>query len=96
VVWPKASLASTHSRLRNHNALDHDCQIHLLPSDHEFPAESHETLLEAALRAGLAPNYSCSNGSCGQCRARVVSGRLGETRFHDYVINEQTKPRAHF
>ena len=71
-------------------------KIHLLPSDHEFPAEPHETLLEAALRAGLAPSYSCSNGSCGQCRARLVSGRLSETRFHDYVISEQDKTQNTF
>ncbi len=71
-------------------------KIHLLPSDHEFPAEPQETLLEAALRAGLAPSYRCSNGSCGQCRARVVSGRLGEIRFHDYVISEPDKAQGTF
>ncbi len=68
--------------------------IHLLPSDHKFPAEPQETLLEAALRAGLAPNYSCSNGSCGQCRARLVSGSIGATRFHDYVISEHDKAQG--
>jgi len=71
-------------------------KIQLLPSGHTFMAQPQETLLEAALRAGLAPNYSCSNGSCGECRARIVSGRLAETRFHDYVFSEPDKAQGCF
>lgn len=71
-------------------------KIRILPSDHEFVAEPRETLLEAALRAGLAPNYSCSNGSCGQCKARLVSGRLASQDFHDYVFSEAEKSQGSF
>ena len=47
------------------------------PSGREFFVEGSESLLKAALRAGLAPNYGCGNGNCGLCKARVVAG---ETR----------------
>ncbi len=71
------------------------CEVKLLPSGRTFTAESQETLLEAALRAGLAPTYSCNNGSCGQCKARLVSGTPGTVRFHDYVFTEAEKAQGY-
>src|ERR1700731_5279779 len=39
-----------------------------------FEAGPQETLLYAALRAGLAAPYECATGTCGTCKARRVSG----------------------
>ena len=52
-------------------------QATVIPSGHEFFVEGAESILEAGLRGGLALNYGCSNGNCGLCKVRVVSG---ETR----------------
>jgi CDP-4-dehydro-6-deoxyglucose reductase len=65
--------------------------VQLQPSGHEFFVEGADTLLEAALRAGHALNYGCSNGKCGQCKARVVSGELLKVRSHEYVLSENEK-----
>lgn len=71
-------------------------KVHLLPSDHEFDAEPGESLLEAALRSGLSIRYSCNSGSCGECRARLVSGRLGEVAHHDYVFSQRDRDTGQF
>ncbi|MDO9064484.1 MAG: 2Fe-2S iron-sulfur cluster-binding protein, partial [Sulfuricella sp.] len=65
--------------------------VKIQPSGHEFFVEGADTLLEAALRAGLALNYGCSNGNCGRCKARVVSGQVMKVRPHDYVLSEAEK-----
>ena len=65
--------------------------VTLNPSSHTFVVEEGETILESALRSGLAPEYGCANGSCGECKARVVSGEVREMRFHDYAIGEAEK-----
>jgi len=57
------------------------------PSGHEFFVEGSETVLNAALRAGLAPSYGCGNGNCGLCKARVVSGTLRQTHASDYPLS---------
>lgn len=62
--------------------------VTLHPSRHEFFVEGADTLLEAALKAGLAVNYGCSNGNCGLCKVRVVSGEVKRVRPHDYVLSE--------
>jgi CDP-4-dehydro-6-deoxyglucose reductase len=66
----------------------------VLPSHREFFVEGSDTLLEAALRAGLALNYGCSNGNCGLCKARLVSGQAKKVRNHDYVLTEAEKARG--
>ncbi|MCZ6797039.1 MAG: 2Fe-2S iron-sulfur cluster-binding protein, partial [Gammaproteobacteria bacterium] len=62
-----------------------------MPSGHEFFIEGADTILEAGLRGGLALNYGCSNGICGLCKARVISGEVKKMRQHDYVFTEAEK-----
>ena len=65
--------------------------VELYPSGHRFEARSGETILEAALRAGRSPAFGCANGSCGECRARIVAGEVERVGFHDYVIADAEK-----
>ncbi|MBI3776950.1 MAG: 2Fe-2S iron-sulfur cluster binding domain-containing protein [Gammaproteobacteria bacterium] len=46
------------------------------PAGHDFFVEGNDSLLDAGLRAGLALNYGCSDGRCGRCKARLLSGRV--------------------
>ncbi|MCW8918171.1 MAG: CDP-6-deoxy-delta-3,4-glucoseen reductase [Gammaproteobacteria bacterium] len=50
--------------------------IHLLPGGREFTAEGDETILDAALRNGLALPYGCRGGACGACRAKLLDGSV--------------------
>ena len=61
------------------------------PSGHEFYVEGNDTLLEAALRAGIPLNYGCSNGNCGDCKARLISGQVTKVHPHDYTLKEAEK-----
>ncbi len=63
-------------------------QVRILPSGKEFISEGNSTLLEAGLSAGLALGYGCSNGNCGECLAKIVSGNVKQTRHHDYRISD--------
>jgi len=65
--------------------------VTILPSGHEFVVEGNDTLLEAALRNGVSLNYGCSNGNCGDCKARVVSGEVKKVHAHDYVLKQAEK-----
>jgi CDP-4-dehydro-6-deoxyglucose reductase len=65
--------------------------ITVLPSNNDFFIDGPDTILEAALRAGVPLNYGCSGGNCGLCKAKVISGQVKKTRFHDYVRSEADK-----
>ncbi|MBI3561044.1 MAG: 2Fe-2S iron-sulfur cluster binding domain-containing protein [Gammaproteobacteria bacterium] len=66
-------------------------QVRLEPSGHEFLIEGNNSILESGLSAGLALNYGCSNGNCGKCKARVISGQVRKIRPHDYLLSEAEK-----
>lgn len=61
-------------------------QVKVLPSGVDFFVEGNDTILEAALRAGIPFAYGCSSGSCGTCKARVLSGEIKPVRSHEYVM----------
>jgi CDP-4-dehydro-6-deoxyglucose reductase len=65
--------------------------VTIQPSGHEFFVDGNDTLLEAALRNGVSLNYGCSNGNCGECKARVVSGAVKKVHAHDYVLKQAEK-----
>ena len=50
--------------------------VTVTPSGHSFAVEPDESLLDAALRQGLAFPYGCRNGACGSCRGRVTGGEV--------------------
>jgi ferredoxin-NADP reductase/DMSO/TMAO reductase YedYZ heme-binding membrane subunit len=61
-----------------------------------------EPVLDAALRAGLDLPYSCRDGVCGTCRARLTSGRVHQPMADlsraeldaGYVLTCQARPRS--
>ncbi|HKJ94946.1 MAG TPA: 2Fe-2S iron-sulfur cluster-binding protein, partial [Gammaproteobacteria bacterium] len=69
--------------------------VRIRPSGHDFFVEGTDTLLDAGLRAGLALPYGCSNGACGQCKARVREGEVRKVRHHDYVFTESEKAQGY-
>ena len=45
-----------------------------------FACDDGDTILRAALRAGLGMPYSCNTGSCGNCRFDLVEGSVRHLR----------------
>ena len=70
-------------------------QVTVLPGNQDFLVEGQDTLLEAAMRAGIPLNYGCSGGNCGLCKAKVVSGRVKKTRHHDFALSETEKNQGY-
>lgn len=69
--------------------------VRLLPGQREFFVEGSDTVLDAALRAGISLRYGCSNGNCGLCKAKVVSGKTLPVRHYDYVFSEAEKNQGY-
>jgi CDP-4-dehydro-6-deoxyglucose reductase len=51
-------------------------RISLYTSERSFSAAPGQSLLDAALGAGLNVPHSCVGGNCGACRARLVRGEI--------------------
>jgi CDP-4-dehydro-6-deoxyglucose reductase len=51
-------------------------KISLQPGGQEFEAAADQTILDAALEAGLLLPYGCRDGACGACKGQVLSGTV--------------------
>lgn len=51
-------------------------QVNARNRGYEFDAPPGEHVLYAGLRAGIDLPYECSTGTCGTCKAKLVSGRV--------------------
>jgi toluene monooxygenase electron transfer component len=60
---------------------------------YEFDALPGERVLYAGLRAGIDLPYECATGTCGTCKAKLVSGRV-QDRWPDAPGRKFVKPQA--
>ena len=63
--------------------------VKLFHKDVQFPVEVNETILEAALKAGVDIDYSCMQGTCGTCKSQVITGdvALNEDDYSDTALS---------
>lgn len=62
-------------------------QITIQSSGHQFDARPSQTIIEAAIDAGVNLPYGCRNGTCGTCKGNIISG---EVDYGDYAASALT------
>ena len=65
--------------------------ITVQPSGHQFPCEADETVLGAAIRAGIGLPYGCKNGACGSCKGKVVGGSVVHKAHQQRALGDDEK-----
>ncbi|MEF2267456.1 CDP-6-deoxy-delta-3,4-glucoseen reductase [Janthinobacterium sp. LS2A] len=63
-------------------------QITVQPSGHQFSCEADETVLSAAIRAGVGLPYSCKSGACSSCKGKIVSGNVQHKPYQPRSLTE--------
>ncbi len=69
--------------------------VTMRPSGHQFIVEGNDSILQAGLKAGLRLGYGCGTGSCGLCKARVVSGQIRQVQHSDLRLSEQERQQGY-
>jgi CDP-4-dehydro-6-deoxyglucose reductase len=64
-------------------------QITVAPSGHRFPCEAGETVLGAAIRAGIGLPYGCKNGACGSCKGKVLEGAVSHRAHQQRALSAE-------
>lgn len=64
-------------------------QVIIQPSQHQFPVEPGQTVLDGALAAGIVLPYSCRNGACSTCKGRVVSGEFDAGQYPAQILSPE-------
>lgn len=59
----------------------------ITPSNHSFPVEADETILEAGLKHGYILPYGCRNGVCGACKGKILQGSVDHGKSEGNALN---------
>ena len=70
-------------------------QVTVRPSGRQFLLEGNDSILQAGLKSGLRFGYGCGSGTCGLCKARVVSGDVRPIQHADYVLSEVERQQGY-
>lgn len=66
-------------------------QVTIQPSQHQFTVAAEQTVLDAALAAGILLPYSCRSGACSTCKAKVVSGSIQPVPSAEVVLTPEER-----
>ena len=61
-------------------------QITVQPSGRQFAASENETILSAAIQAGVGLPYGCKDGACGSCKCKKISGEVTHDTHSDKAL----------
>jgi p-cymene monooxygenase electron transfer component len=63
--------------------------VTLRPGGRSFEIPRGETVLERALKAGIAYPHDCTVGTCGACRTRLVEGQVEAITPFGYTLSRE-------
>ena len=63
--------------------------MHLEPSGTDVRVRAGESLLAGALQQGLAFPHNCRVGGCGECKCKLVSGKVKELTDKSYLLSAE-------
>lgn len=59
----------------------------MTPGDLSFEVQAGQTVLESALKQGIAYPHDCTVGTCGSCRSKLLSGRVEAITPFGYTLS---------
>jgi CDP-4-dehydro-6-deoxyglucose reductase, E3 len=70
-------------------------QITVQPSGHQFACEADDTVLGAAIKAGIGLPYGCKNGACGSCKGKVLAGTVEHKAHQQRALTADEKEQGY-
>lgn len=70
--------------------------LRIADTDQSFTCPDDDTVLRAALRAGLSFPYECNVGSCGSCRFELIEGEVGMAWPEAPAWNDRDRERKRY
>ncbi len=65
--------------------------VRLEPSGRSFNADAGQSILDAALAAGVVLPYGCRDGACGACKGRILAGAVDHGKSRPDTLNESER-----
>jgi CDP-4-dehydro-6-deoxyglucose reductase len=61
-------------------------QVTIRNTGHRFAVQEGESILQAALNAGLVLPYGCRDGACGTCKGKLIEGNIDYGHYSEKAL----------
>ena len=69
-------------------------RVHIRQADRAIAVASGETVLAAALAAGVPYPHGCQSGNCGACKSRLLSGDVELSPYSEFALLPEERERG--
>ena len=66
-------------------------QVKIRGTDKTVQVGDDETILEAALSAGIDYPFGCQSGNCGACKSRLLGGEVEMSDYSEYALTDDER-----
>ncbi len=63
-------------------------QVKIRGAEKTIPVGKDETILEAALEAGIDYPFGCQSGTCGTCKSQLLAGEIEMEDYSDLALSD--------
>jgi ferredoxin len=71
-------------------------KIHIKNTGHLISVDVDETILDAALLAGVDYPFGCMEGQCGACKTRLISGIIDPGESAGFGLSDEDSAAGYF
>ncbi len=69
-------------------------QVKVRGTDKTLSVGEDETILEAALEAGIDYPFGCQSGNCGACKSRLLAGEVEMSDYSEYALTDEERDQG--
>jgi ferredoxin-NAD(P)+ reductase (naphthalene dioxygenase ferredoxin-specific) len=69
-------------------------KVHIVSADRTIDVPTGETILDAALDAGIGYPFGCQSGNCGACKSHLQKGEVSMEGYSEFALSDEEKDRG--
>ena len=69
-------------------------QVKIRGTDKTVEVGDDETILDAALSAGIDYPFGCQSGNCGACKSRLLAGEVEMSEYSEYALTDDERAQG--
>src|SRR5471030_2626812 len=66
-------------------------KVRIASADRTIDVPTGETILDAALDAGIGYPFGCQSGNCGACKSHLLKGEVSMEGYSEFALSDEEK-----
>ena len=69
-------------------------KVRIASADRTIDVPAGDTILDAAIDAGIGYPFGCQSGNCGACKSHLLKGEVAMEGYSEFALSDEEKGRG--